>query len=113
MPGGADGVPDNGGGGEEDAADDLTVDDADAGEVHFLRLARRRGWIANCRVHRNYSRHWPHRTPVPLEVETQVRWKQQNSVAHGRCLADTLPRPGGVMSPGEFNPTGDDLCDVE
>ena len=51
------------------------MDDADADTVHFLRLARRRGWIADCRVHRDDSRC----TPVTLEVETQVGWKRRNT----------------------------------
>jgi len=35
---------------QEDANDDTLVDDADAGEIQFLRLGQRRGWIADRRI---------------------------------------------------------------
>ena len=46
--GGADGAPDNdSSSGEEDAADDLLVDDAGEGEVYILQLVWRREWISD------------------------------------------------------------------
>ena len=42
---GADGALDDSGGGVEDTFDHLLVDDANVGEMSFLRLARQRGWI--------------------------------------------------------------------